>query len=32
MATERTVAMTRGDLNVCGIPEHVYTPISVAMA
>jgi GNAT superfamily N-acetyltransferase len=32
MATERTVAMTRGDLTVRGIPAHVYTPISVAMA
>ncbi|MGH3266075.1 MAG: GNAT family N-acetyltransferase [Trebonia sp.] len=32
MATERTVAMTRGDLTPRGIPAHVYTPISVAMA
>lgn len=32
MATERTVAMIRGDLTVGGIPEHVYTPISVAMS
>ena len=32
MATERTVAMTRGDLTGRGIPELVYTPISVAMA
>jgi len=30
--TERTVFMTRGDLAPRGIPEHVYTPISVAMA
>jgi GNAT superfamily N-acetyltransferase len=32
MATERTVCMTRGDLTPCGIPERVFTPISVAMA
>lgn len=32
LATERTVAMTRGELTVRGIPELVYTPISVAMA
>jgi GNAT superfamily N-acetyltransferase len=32
MPTERTVAMTRGDLAGRGIPELVYTPISVAMA
>jgi GNAT superfamily N-acetyltransferase len=30
--TERTVFMTRGDLTPRGIPEHRYTPISVAMA
>ena len=30
--TERTVFMTRGDLTPCGIPEHRFTPISVAMA
>lgn len=30
--TERTVFMTRGDLSPRGIPEHVYTPFSVAMA
>jgi GNAT superfamily N-acetyltransferase len=30
--TERTVFMTRGDLTPAGKPEHVYTPISVAMA
>jgi GNAT superfamily N-acetyltransferase len=30
--TERTVVMTRGDLSLRGIPEHVYTPVSVAMA
>jgi GNAT superfamily N-acetyltransferase len=30
--TERTVVMTRGDLTLRGIPEHVYTPFSVAMA
>jgi GNAT superfamily N-acetyltransferase len=32
MPTERTVFMTRGDLSPCGMPERVYTPISVAMA
>jgi GNAT superfamily N-acetyltransferase len=32
MATERTVFMTRGDLTPRGIPERVFTPISVAMA
>jgi GNAT superfamily N-acetyltransferase len=32
LATERTVAMTRGDVAARGIPELVYTPISVAMA
>jgi len=30
--TERTVFMTRGDLTPRGIPEHLFTPISVAMA
>ena len=30
--TERTVIMTHGDLTPRGIPEHTYTPISVAMA
>jgi len=30
--TERTVFMTCGDLTPRGIPEHRYTPISVAMA
>jgi GNAT superfamily N-acetyltransferase len=30
--TEYTVLMTRGDLTPRGVPEHVYTPISVAMA
>jgi GNAT superfamily N-acetyltransferase len=30
--TERTVFMTRGDLTPRGIPEHVYTPYSVACA
>jgi GNAT superfamily N-acetyltransferase len=30
--TERTVIMTHGDLTPSGIPEHAYTPISVAMA
>lgn len=30
--TEHTVLMTHGDLTPRGIPEHVYTPISVAMA
>jgi predicted N-acetyltransferase YhbS len=30
--TERTVFMTRGDLTPCGTPEHLFTPISVAMA
>lgn len=32
LATERTVFMTRGDLTPRGLPEHVYTPVSVAMA
>ena len=32
LATERTVAMTRGGVAARGIPELVYTPISVAMA
>jgi len=32
LATERTVVMTRGDLTPRGVPEHVFTPISVAMA
>jgi N-acetylglutamate synthase-like GNAT family acetyltransferase len=32
MPTERTVFMTRGDLGPRGIPERVFTPISVAMA
>ena len=31
MPTERTVVMTRGDLTPQGIPERLYTPISVAM-
>jgi GNAT superfamily N-acetyltransferase len=31
MPTERTVVMTRGDLTPRGIPERLYTPISVAM-
>jgi GNAT superfamily N-acetyltransferase len=30
--TERTVVMTRGDLTPRGIPERLFTPISVAMA
>jgi GNAT superfamily N-acetyltransferase len=30
--TERTVMMTYGDLTPRGIPEHRYSPISVAMA
>jgi GNAT superfamily N-acetyltransferase len=30
--TERTVFMTRGDLTPRGTPEHLFTPISVAMA
>ena len=30
--TERTVVMTRGDLAPRGIPERLFTPISVAMA
>jgi GNAT superfamily N-acetyltransferase len=30
--TERTVVMTRGDLTPRGVPEHLYTPLSVAMA
>jgi GNAT superfamily N-acetyltransferase len=30
--TERTVFMTRGDLTPRGIPERLFTPISVAMA
>ncbi len=29
---ERTVLMTYGDLTPAGIPQHVYTPISVACA
>jgi GNAT superfamily N-acetyltransferase len=32
LATERTVVMTHGDLTRRGIPEHLYTPISVACA
>ncbi len=32
MATERTVCMTHGDLTPRGIPERLFTPISVAMA
>jgi GNAT superfamily N-acetyltransferase len=32
LATERTVIMTHGDLGPRGIPEHLFTPISVAMA
>jgi len=31
LPTERTVMMTRGDLTPRGIPEHLFTPISVAM-
>jgi len=31
LPTERTVVMTRGDLTPRGIPERLYTPISVAM-
>lgn len=32
MPVEYTALMTRGDLTPRGIPEHVYAPISVAMA
>ncbi len=32
LPTEHTTFMTRGDLTPCGLPEQVYTPISVAMA
>ena len=32
LATERTVVMVHGDITPRGIPEHLYTPISVAMA
>jgi predicted N-acetyltransferase YhbS len=32
LPTERTVAMTHGDLAPRGIPERLFTPISVAMA
>jgi GNAT superfamily N-acetyltransferase len=32
LPTERTVFMTRGDLSPRGVPERVFTPISVAMA
>jgi len=32
LATERTVVMTHGPLTPRGIPQHLYTPISVAMA
>lgn len=32
LVTERTVVMTHGPLTPRGIPEHLYTPISVAMA
>jgi GNAT superfamily N-acetyltransferase len=32
MPTERTVFMTHGDLTPRGIPERLFTPISVAMA
>lgn len=32
MPAEYTVLMTRGDRTPCGTPEHVFTPISVAMA
>jgi GNAT superfamily N-acetyltransferase len=32
LPTERTVVMTRGDLTPRGIPESLFTPISVAMA
>lgn len=31
LPTERTVMMTRGDLTPRGVPEHLFTPISVAM-
>ncbi len=31
LPTERTVVMTRGDLTPRGMPERLYTPISVAM-
>jgi GNAT superfamily N-acetyltransferase len=30
--TEHTTFMTRGDLTPVGVPEHVYTPVTVAMA
>jgi GNAT superfamily N-acetyltransferase len=32
LATERTVVMTHGDLTPRGMPERLFTPISVAMA
>jgi hypothetical protein len=32
LPTERTVVMTRGDLALSGVPEGLFTPISVAMA
>lgn len=32
LATERTVVMVYGDVTPRGRPEHLYTPISVAMA
>ena len=32
LPTERTVLMTHGDLTPRGIPESLFTPISVAMA
>jgi GNAT superfamily N-acetyltransferase len=32
LPTERTVVMTRGDLTPHGVPEGLFTPISVAMA
>ncbi len=32
LATERTVVMVHGDITPKGIPQHLYTPISVAMA
>lgn len=32
LATERTVVMVHGDVTPRGVPERLYTPISVAMA
>jgi hypothetical protein len=32
LATERTVVMVHGDVTPHGVPERLYTPISVAMA